>query len=1017
MAVPEGGPQTPENSARNEAISIAPGRRQNHPAETLQALVVEFPSLDNGKRITYQMVASLVSSLKKVITQQTNIIELARAEKELNCVRISTAQPEATDNNGNNNDNFTRFLPTNTANKHIRTALSNTESTKDVQVADVGTTKTGYIIRFRDAQSAETAQNNTAWLEELGNETRLVKPRFGIVVHRVPTEDFDLEKEKREGIEKIMEENDLAEKGFKIEDIAWLKKKDRPLGKATSMGIWLNTLEAAESIINNGLLVGQRYIGSVEPYKVKLKRCYHCQKFGYLAWSCKEQVKCSHCSGQHDQRNCPPGIRLRAGMEALINDHQSQNLNLLLIQEPSVTTYRTHVNHSAWQLYQPTYPNTDESTRYRSLIYFLIFLVYILPLDAYQATSTTAAEPILAEIKNTIEKYTKEPNKTTRLILAGDFNRHHPAWSHRPVSHVFTSQAEELINFFQTYKLQYLLGKASVLDLTLTNDPAKLMKCQLYWDNYGSDHCRTYSEWDLQLERNKNPKPKRAYDRADWDKIGSALLELLGQGPEISSAADLDYEVNRLVEATMTVLDQQVSLQKLSPYSKRWFTPELKSQQVIVNQVRRRWQSSCATLGSSHLITTSLFNDMCHKRREWTRTIKKKVATYMRPRDPYTNIPPLKVGSKEITENNAKAKVLLETFFPKMADPEIEDPVLPLEGIPWYPITELEVHRSLKAAKGTMAPGEDGIITLKMITYIFARLVELGHYPHQWKQARIIVLRKPGKPDYGKILEAVMACRLSFWAESYKLLPDTQFRGRPGRNTEQALLTLANAIDRAWLRSKVITLVAFNLTGAFNGVNNSSLDACLQAKGIPTIARRWIRSFIENSQSTTMAARQHLLTTIFDGEPEEDIPRIKAWARRTGSSFNVKKTELIHLIRSKRQHRVGQITINGTVIKPSDTVKLLGVIFDKEIWWKEHVQHLHPEQMRQIYQACVTPIVDYASTVWHNPLKDKIHLRTLGTVQRTTLICILSAFKTASTAALEVEAYVLPTNLRLKQRA
>jgi hypothetical protein len=36
----------------------------------------------------------------------------------------------------------------------------------------------------------------------------------------VPTEEFGLEKEKKEGIEKIMEENDLAEKGFEIEDIA-----------------------------------------------------------------------------------------------------------------------------------------------------------------------------------------------------------------------------------------------------------------------------------------------------------------------------------------------------------------------------------------------------------------------------------------------------------------------------------------------------------------------------------------------------------------------------------------------------------------------------------------------------------------------------------------------------------------------------------------------------------------------------------------------------------------------------
>ncbi|EED11836.1 polymerase, putative [Talaromyces stipitatus ATCC 10500] len=268
---------------------------------------------------------------------------------------------------------------------------------------------------------------------------------------------------------------------------------------------------------------------------------------------------------------------------------------------------------------------------------------------------------------------------------------------------------------------------------------------------------------------------------------------------------------------------------------------------------------------------------MRQKRREWTRTIEKakaahwkefldkaqeghlwKAAIYMRPRDSYTNIPPLKVGSEEVTENNAKARVFLEIFFPKMADPEKEDLVLPLEKIPWHPITELEVYWSLKATKRMTAPGEDEIITLvwkhlwpylwKVITYIFTKSVELGYYPHRWKRARIIVLRKSGKPDYGspeayrpisllntlgKVLEAVMARRLSFWAESYKLLPDTQFGGRPGRNTEQALLTLANAIDRAWLQSKVITLVAFDLKGAFNGTEISPLENASLAQGSP----------------------------------------------------------------------------------------------------------------------------------------------------------------------------------------
>jgi hypothetical protein len=45
------------------------------------------------------------------------------------------------------------------------------------------------------------------------------------------------------------------------------------------------------------------------------------------------------------------------------------------------------------------------------------------------------------------------------------------------------------------------------------------------------------------------------------------------------------------------------------------------------------------------------------------------------------------------------------------------------------------------------------------------------------------------------------------------------------------------------MRSKVVTL---DLKGAFNGVNKISLGAWLQAKGVPTTARRWFRSFMEN---------------------------------------------------------------------------------------------------------------------------------------------------------------------------
>lgn len=149
--------------------------------------------------------------------------------------------------------------------------------------------------------------------------------------------------------------------------------------------------------------------------------------------------------------------------------------------------------------------------------------------------------------------------------------------------------------------------------------------------------------------------------------------------------------------------------------------------------------------------------------------------------------------------------------------------------------------------------------------------------------------------------------------------------------------------------------------------------------------------------------------------------------------FRGGEIELIHLTRKRGEHLEG-VTFDGAVIKPSLTAKLLGVVFDQGLRWKEHVQqaikratkttialsglrHLRPEQLQQLYQACVTPAVDYASTIWHDPLRDKTHLRHLSTVQRTALIRNLSAFRTVATPTLEAEAHILPTHLRLRYRA
>jgi hypothetical protein len=73
------------------------------------------------------------------------------------------------------------------------------------------------VIKFKDLESKETAKANAEWLEALGNGTKLVKPRFGVVVHRMPTDGLQLPERKKEAIERITEENDLTAKGYCVD--------------------------------------------------------------------------------------------------------------------------------------------------------------------------------------------------------------------------------------------------------------------------------------------------------------------------------------------------------------------------------------------------------------------------------------------------------------------------------------------------------------------------------------------------------------------------------------------------------------------------------------------------------------------------------------------------------------------------------------------------------------------------------------------------------------------------------
>ncbi|OQE11167.1 hypothetical protein PENFLA_c080G06013 [Penicillium flavigenum] len=88
---------------------------------------------------------------------------LQRPEKDRNCVRISTQRlsVDPRDNKSREGNSFGRYLSTDSANTYIRSAPLSAPPTQDTQVAGISTTKTGYLVRFKDLGSAEAARNNT----------------------------------------------------------------------------------------------------------------------------------------------------------------------------------------------------------------------------------------------------------------------------------------------------------------------------------------------------------------------------------------------------------------------------------------------------------------------------------------------------------------------------------------------------------------------------------------------------------------------------------------------------------------------------------------------------------------------------------------------------------------------------------------------------------------------------------------------------------------------------------------
>ena len=661
----------------------------------------------------------------------------------------------------------------------------------------------------------------------------------------------------------------------------------------------------------------------------------------------------------------------------------------------------------------------------------------------------------LACIRQAIDKTRREKGESVEVILCTDFNRHDSLWG-APEDIVRRRRDEgvPIIHLAHEYGLQSLLPAGTVtwehhsgrywstVDVVMASARLvnRLIRCQIHEQDHGSDHRPIVIEFDGQGPPRQSPRTRLLPDKADWHHIGRETRHKLKAItlPGAITPAGLDAAAESFMEVVVEVVHNRVPRARPSPHAKRWWTADLTLLRSSLSSARNR----VTTLRRRGADTSEAQVAFQTIRREYFRLIEKqkklhwkdflqdpsniwKASRFTRMASQTAAIPTLVQGVMIAKTDEDKANMLMDTFYPIPPESrpgqkssqragKVATSKVPKE-LP--PITEEEIRQAIFRFNPKKAPGADEI-TFEMwrrllqyigpwIQWIYQTSANLGYVPKSWRTANIVALKKPGKADYtmpkayrpisllptiSKGLEAIMASRLSYLAERYSLLPTNHFGARKQRSCEQALDVLVERIFEAWRGNRVLSLVTFDVQGAFNGVHPAVLEGRLRERGVPEGMVKWIRSFCDQRTGSVVVGNHTSALTpiphagIPQGSPlspilyvfynsnlvegrigadggslgfiddftawrtgatcaettrklQSEVLRSAAqWSRESGATFEADKTGFIHFERRPTDpDTIRPLRFLGKEIEAQEKVKILGVVFDAKLQMKSHI--------------------------------------------------------------------------------
>jgi exonuclease III len=479
-------------------------------------------------------------------------------------------------------------------------------------------------------------------------------------------------------------------------------------------------------------------------------------------------------------------------------------------------------------------------------------------------------------------------------ILVGDFNLHHPLWGGigSPTQHTV---ADALIEHTAEAGLSLALpqgsitwetrGASSTIDLVFASESIhqRILHCAVDMEREeSSDHLPIRTTLDTQPPPNTT-KPKRPqWKRADWERtrldLEARLLPL--QQEELEAEEDLDRYTERIQEAINTTIQTTIPAARPSKWATMHWTQECSAKVQEARAARRKWtregteEAYQAYRTAANSKKRQIRSD---KTKAWRRTAAElaqdpralwRLAKWARTaaKEPAAppQFPPLRDGNGTLhADNGKKAAILAERFYPPPREADLSD--IPQTTYPppvniSQEVTVEVVTKALKRLPPDKAPGPDAIPNrflkecraelAQPLQRLFQRCLDLGYHPKQYKTSTTVVLRKPQKPDYsspkafrpiallntmGKLLEWIVADKISTATEEHRLLPDMQIGARRNRSSIVALELLTEQIHTVWAQGPelVASVLSLDISGAYDHVSHERLLHNLKMARLP----------------------------------------------------------------------------------------------------------------------------------------------------------------------------------------